>query len=165
MAKNDNVKSLQALLNSAGASPVLVIDGLFGSKTLAALQSIYGKTQIDSADDLNNLKKIVSNQSMKSSNLDWAWKLIDAYNSDDYSNLLVSKTADLNKITQNFQGAWKDAGRRITLAPHNYNLDDYALRAAMSDGTLRIEITSGDLAGMYSTDPNIQLSDYFDIVS
>jgi hypothetical protein len=163
MPKNDNVKSLQALLNSAGASPVLVIDGLFGSKTLAALQSIYGKNQIDSSDDLDNLKGIVANKSAKSSNLDWAWKLIDAYNSGDYSNLVVSKNTELSEIAQNFQGIWKPTGHKLTVAAHSYNLDDYALRSAMTDGTLRIEITNGDLAGMYSTDPNIQLSDYLDI--
>jgi hypothetical protein len=163
MPKNDNVKSLQALLNSAGASPVLVIDGLFGNKTLAALQSIYGKNQIDSSDDLDNLKGIVTNKSAKSSNLDWAWKLIDAYNSDDYSNLVVKNNTELVKIAKNFQGIWKSTGHRLTLPAHSYNLDDYTLRSAMSDGTLRIEITNGDLAGMYSTDANIQLSDYLDI--
>ncbi len=162
-SRGDAVKTLQTLLNSAGAG--LSVDGIFGTKTQAALVKIYGKTQIDSQTDLNSLKNTLSEQSVVASNLDWAWQLVDAYNSNPLKigNLVVNRATTLYGIKKNFQGIWKQTGQNLNMAAHNYRLSDYALVSAMSNGTLRIEVTNGDLAGMYATDPNIRLSDYFDI--
>jgi len=165
------VKTLQSLLNSAGAN--LSPDSIFGVKTEAALKQIYGKTQIDSSADFQNLSNQLKNTSLKSSNLDWAWKLIDAYGQGrtfttgipqaQFSQLVVNSPLTLIGIKKNFQGIWKTNGNNVDMAAHNYSLNDYALRSAMNDGTLRIEITGGDLAGMYSTEPNIDLSKTLDI--
>jgi hypothetical protein len=138
-------------------------DNDFGTKTEGALLTVYGKKQIDSAADLNVLRKNLSTTSEKSSNLDWAWKLIEAQNSNRFSNLNVSSPINLISINKNFQGIWKPTGKQITLPPRKYSLNDYVLKSALTDGTLRIEVNKGDLAGMYTTPVGANLSSILDI--
>jgi len=49
------------------------------------------------------------------------------------------------------------------MPPLRYSLNDYQVASAMSDGSLRLVINRGDLAGTYFTDPAIRLSEYLDI--
>jgi hypothetical protein len=80
-----------------------------------------------------------------------------------YSNLVVKKPIRLVEIKKNFQGVWKPTARVVDLPIKRYNLIDYALRSALSDGSLRIEIISGGLAGIYTTDASLNLANYLDI--
>lgn len=54
-SKNDLVKALQSALNRLGASPTLAVDGIFGSKTQAALVAQTGKSSVDSQSELDSL--------------------------------------------------------------------------------------------------------------
>jgi hypothetical protein len=163
-SKNGTVGTLQNLLNTSDLVTIkLNPDNDFGTKTEGALLTVYGKKQIDSAADLNVLRKNLSTTSEKSSNLDWAWKLIEAQNSNRFSNLNVSSPINLISINKNFQGIWKPTGKQITLPPRKYSLNDYVLKSALTDGTLRIEVNKGDLAGMYTTPVGANLSSILDI--
>jgi hypothetical protein len=77
--------------------------------------------------------------------------------------LVVKKPIRLVEIKKNFQGVWKPTARVVDLPIKRYNLKDYALRSALSDGSVRIEITSGALAGMYTSDASLNLDNYLDI--
>jgi hypothetical protein len=163
-SKNKSVGTLQSLLNTSDlVTKKLDPDNNFGSLTEGALLTVYGKKQINDAADLNALRKKLSSLSEKSSNLDWAWKLIEAQNSSRYSNLTVSSPINLIAINKNFQGVWKPTGKQITLPRSKYTLNDYVLQSALTDGTLRIEVNKGDLAGMYTTPVGANLSSIFDI--
>ena len=71
----------------------------------------------------------------------------------------------MRKVAKNFQGFWvNDGNNEIQLPAHNYSLNDYAIRAVTKNGNLRIEITNGNLAGMYLTQDGINLKQTFDII-
>lgn len=164
-SKNNTVGTLQGLLNTSNlVNTKLVVDNDFGSKTQAALVAVYGKNQIDDQTDLDNLRNKLSRESSKSANLDWAWQLIDAYNTGNYSNLKVKQNITLYGVDKNFQNQWEMNNKNINMPPHNYSLNDYALRSALTDGSLRIEIVNGDLAGMYVTNANLNNQDTFSII-
>ena len=165
-SRNETVRQLQVILNTALANKkqtLLVTDGIFGSKTEAALKSITGKSSVANQVELEAIKNQISSTSSVSANLDWAWQLIDAYNSGRHTNLVVRKPIKLIKIQKNFQGLWKPVGINFTMNPMRYNLVDYALRSAMNDGTLRIEITRGQYAGMWATEPSETLFNALDL--
>lgn len=168
---NSSVGTLQALLNSTGE--VLVVDNKFGSKTEAALQKVYGKKQIDSPADLIALSDKLKLTSAKSTAINWAWKLVDMYNEKyeytkgyfqrAYDYLLVKSPINLIGVTP-FGGGWKNTSKQVTLNPTKLSLNDYAIRSALNDGTLRIEILNGAMKGMYSTPLGFDLSKTLEIV-
>ena len=165
-SRNETVRELQSLLNTELGSQgktLLVLDGIFGAKTEAALQSIAGVTVVKNAAELQSIKQSLMDVNEKTANLDWAWKLVDAYNTQGYDFLVVRQPLTLYGIAKNFQGVWKRNGKNVNLPTKRYNLNDYAIRSAMNDGSLRIEITRGEFAGMYATDPQIVLSQTLDI--
>lgn len=165
-SKGDAVKSLQAILNAAGASPALSPDGIFGPKTLAALQAIVGKSSIQTPDEIGAISKKASLTNLKASNLDWAWQLLDSFNNNpDVSSLVIRIPMKLQGINKNFKGEWKPNGKILDIPTggERLNLSDYQIKAAMNDGSLRIECTTGDNAGFWSTDANLDLKKYLDI--
>jgi hypothetical protein len=165
-SKNNTVKSLQNLLNIELAKQgkvLLIPDGIFGSKTEAALVALTGKSSVQNQAEFNQIKTSLSQSNLKAANLDWAWKLIEAFDSGRYQNLVVKSPLTLIEVKKNFQGVWKPTGKSFDLSPIRFNLNDYALRSALTDGTMRIEILRGDFAGMYKTDPNENLSTTLDI--
>ena len=164
-SKNDTVGTLQGLLNTSNlVNPKLVIDNNFGSKTQAALVAVYGKNQIDDQNDLDNLRNKLSKESSKSANLDWAWKLIDAYNTGNYANLKVKQKVTLYGVNKNFQNQWERNNNNIDMPPLNYSLSDYALRSALNDGSIRIEVLNGAFTGMYVSSPSINNQQTFSII-
>jgi hypothetical protein len=142
---------------------LLIPDGIFGSKTEAALVALTGKSSVQNQAEFNQIKTSLSQSNLKAANLDWAWKLIEAFDSGRYQNLVVKSPLTLIEVKKNFQGVWKPTGKSFDLSPIRFNLNDYALRSALTDGTMRIEILRGDFAGMYKTDPNENLSTTLDI--
>lgn len=153
-SRNETVRALQILLNTAlkaQGKTLLTPDTIFGTKTENALFALTGKKSISSQSEFDAVKRQLAATSELSSNLDWAWKLIDAYNSGLYRNLVVKSPIVLQKVQKNFQGLWVNSGGTITMPLKNYSLADYALRSATNQGDLRIEITNGALAGMYIT--------------
>ncbi len=168
-SNNDTVKTLQSILNSAGQS--LVVDGIFGSKTQAALQSVYGKTQIDNAADLDVLRNQIKSSSQGASNLDWGFTLVDDYNkgrdgtidiynqysTPTFTSLIVKEPVTLLGVSKDSSGSWDYTNGNVNLAAGTYSLDDYAIRAVLNGGALRIEILNGS-TGMYCTPNNIDLS-------
>jgi hypothetical protein len=155
-SKNSTVGSLQSLLNTAlscSGKTLLVVDNDFGSKTESALSSLTGKTSISNSTDFEAVKKQLSSVCNKSSNLDWAWKLIDAQNTGKYSFLVATEPIQLYKVVKDFRGLWIPATPRMDFKfiPLNYSLKDYVLRSATTEGGLRIEVNKGTLAGMYIT--------------
>lgn len=165
-SKNSTVNTLQALLNielSRLNKTLLSVDGIFGTLTESALKSITGKITVQTPQDLLTISKDLQKTNEKAINLDWAWKLVDAFNSKMYSNLVVKQPIRLTMVKKNFQGVWKPTVNVVELPIKRYSFNDYALRSAFSDGSLRIEITNGALAGMYSTDASLNLPNYLDI--
>jgi hypothetical protein len=167
-SRNETVQALQTLLNTAlkgQGKTLLTPDGIFGTKTETALFELTNNKSINSASEFESIKKQLTQTSELSSNLDWAWKLVDAYNSGLYNSLVVKSTIRLYKVQKNFLGVWITSSRPeiVTMPPRNYSLKDYALRAATNNGDLRIEITKGELAGMYLTEKGTNLKN-IDIV-
>lgn len=172
-SRGEAVKSLQTALNAMGEK--LTVDGIFGPKTEEALckrtQTSSGcKKTINAQNEINALLDSVKRTNLKAENLSWAWKLVDAYklwksNADtsSVSNLVVLKEIKLYGIEKNFAGSWKSTGKNLNMPPLRYSLNDYQVASAMSDGSLRLVINRGDLAGTYFTDPAIRLSEYLDI--
>lgn len=166
-SRNDTVRALQTLLNTAlqaQGKTLLVTDGIFGTKTENALFELTGNKSVKSSSEFEAVKKQLATTNQLSANMDWAWKLVDAYNSGKFTNLVVRYgTVTLNKVQKNFQGEWINTGKSITLPATNFNLKDYAIRSATNKGGLRIEITNGNLAGMYITADDTIITQ-FDIV-
>jgi hypothetical protein len=154
--KNSTVGSLQSLLNTAlscSGKTLLVVDDSFGSKTENALKSLTGKTSISDSTEFEAVKKQLASVCNKSSNLDWAWKLIEAQNTGKYSFLVATEPIKTYKVVKDFRGLWIPATPRndLKFSPINYSLKDYVLRSATTEGGLRIEVNKGALAGMYIT--------------
>ena len=165
-SKNSTVNTLQSLLNTELGKlnkTLLVVDGIFGNLTESALKLVTGKITVDTPQDLVAISQNLQKTNDKAVNLDWAWKLVDAFNSKMYSNLVVKQPIRLTQVKKNFQGVWKPTTSVVDLPIKRYSLNDYAIRSAFSDGSLRIEITNGALAGMYSTNSSLSLPNYLDI--
>lgn len=156
-SKNSTVGSLQTLLNTAlncKGKTLLVVDNDFGGKTEAALLELTGKKSVDSESDFNSVKTKLASVCALSSNLDWAWKLVDAAKTGQFNNLVVNKTVVFYKVVKDFRGLWIPASpaRELTLAPRNYSLKDYFIWSATTDGGLRMEVwREGDAKGMWIT--------------
>jgi hypothetical protein len=168
---NDKVKTLQVILNSAGANPQLVVDGNFGSKTLAALQKISNLSSINSQSDLDNLKSqtIASNPNSSQSltNIDVANGLVSDYSIGDINNSTVDIYNDI-LLTQlrptPLLGQYNTTTTTLLIARGSYPMTQYAYRAAFADGSIRIEVLdkfTGNSIGMYSTDPKLVNQDNF----
>ena len=170
---NSTVKSLQTLLNTALScqnQTLLVVDGNFGSKTQVVLQSLYGKSTIDSLSDFNNLKSQLSNACTKSANLNWGWQLLDKQKgylsgTSTLSVFVVEKPIRIYQVTTPLFGLSSNQWSAVTpsnvldLPALNYSLDDYQIQEVTNDGGLRIQITNGDLAGMYITESGTDLTE------
>jgi hypothetical protein len=128
-----------------------------------ALKDVTSKITVQTPQELVAINQDLQKTNQIAQNLSWAWNLVDAFNSNMYSNLVVKKPIRLVEIKKNFQGVWKPTARVVDLPIKRYNLIDYALRSALSDGSLRIEIISGGLAGIYTTDASLNLANYLDI--
>jgi hypothetical protein len=169
-SKNSSVGALQSLLNTAlqcQNKTLLVVDNNFGSKTEAALMALTNKSSVNSYAEFESIKKSLASTCNLSANLDWAWKLIAASDSGKYSYLAVKTPVTLYKVNKDFTGKWvpQSPSKFLTLAVRsNYNLNDYKLRSATTDGKLRIEVVRGDAAGMYITDGTINLVNAFNIL-
>ena len=165
-SKNSTVETLQQILNvglQAQGSTLLVVDGDFGSKTLAALQSLAGKTSIANQAELDALRARMTGLGSLSTDLDWGWKLLDAYNSGTFTQLVVKQPVTLKGYYKNFEGKYVPNGKNIELPARSYSLSDYAIKAVAKDGTMRIEVLRGALAGIYYTEDGIDLKSTFDI--
>lgn len=166
--KNAIVMSLQSLLNTAlfckdQKAVLLVPDGSFGSKTEAALKSLYGKSTIDNEMDFSALKNKLSSACSKTNNLNWGWQLIDKQSGDN-TIMVVSSPITMYQVSKPFtllsnQG-WKAVTplNVVSLPEHSYNLNDYQIKSATNGGQLRIEITNGDYAGMYITSDDTDIT-------
>lgn len=164
---NSTVETLQTLLNTAlqaQGKTLLVVDGNFGGKTLAALQDLSGKSSISNQAELDALRAQLNESNELSSELDWGWKLVDASKSGRYTKLVVKAPTTLRGFTKNFQGVYISNGKNLDLPARQYSLADYQVKAVAKDGTLRIEITNGALAGTYYTEDGLNLKSTFDIV-
>jgi hypothetical protein len=171
-SKNASVGSLQTLLNTAlqcQNKTLLVADNNFGSKTEAALMALTNKSSVKSYAEFEEIKKALASSCKLSANLDWGWKLIAASDSGKFTNLAVKTPVTLYKVNKDFTGKWvpQSPNKFITLAARSdYKLNDYKLRAATTDGKLRIEIVhpSPTLSGMYITDGTTDLVNAFNIL-
>jgi hypothetical protein len=168
-SKNSKVGILQILLNTGlkcQNKTLLVVDNNFGSKTQSALLELSGKKTLISQSEFEAIKNMLVKTCILSANLDWAWKLIDAQNSGKYKYLIVNKPVTLHKVQKDFMNKWVQASPKKNLEfpiKSNYNLNDYVLRSALTDGSLRIEVLRGEFAGMWITNPNTNLSQTFNI--
>ena len=162
-SKNSTVETLQTTLNiglQAQGVTTLVVDGDFGSKTLAALQSLAGTTTIQNQAQLDALRAQMLELASLSTDLDWGWKLLDAYNSGTYTNFVVKAPITLIGYTKNFEGKYIKNGKALNMPARSYSLPDYAIKAVAKDGTMRIEVKN---AGIYYTPNGIDLKSTFDI--
>jgi len=164
-SKNSTVETLQETLNiglqAQGVTPLLVVDGDFGSKTLAALQSLAGTTTIKNQAELDALREKMIQLTELGEDLNWGWKLLDAYNTGTFTKLLVRKPIILRGHTKNFEGLYVRNGNDINMPARSYNLADYAIKAVAKDGTLRFEVKN---AGTFYTEKGLDLKSTFDII-
>ena len=161
--KNATVETLQTTLNiglQAQGSTLLVVDGDFGGKTLAALQGFTGKSSIANQAELDALHAQMLELGSLSTDLDWGWKLLDASNSGRYTNFVVKAPITLIGYTKNFEGKYIKNGKALNMPARSYSLPDYAIKAVAKDGTMRIEVKN---AGIYYTPDGIDLKSTFDI--
>jgi hypothetical protein len=166
-SKNSTVNTLQSILNvglQAQGATLLVVDGDFGNKTLAALQSLAGKTSIANQAELDALRTQMTGLGSLSTDLDWGWKLLDASKSGSFTKLVVKTPVTLVGYIKNFEGKYVQNGKKIDLPVHSYSLADYKVDGVAKDGSLRIQVTKGALAGMYYTQDGTDLKTTFDIV-
>jgi hypothetical protein len=167
--KNNTVSNLQTLLNTAlkcQNRALLVVDGNFGTKTEDALFSLSGKRSIVSATELQDLANGLGATCLKSSNVNRIWQLISAQDSGKYAYLMVTKPATFIKVVKDFTGNWVPTSPKTSMTlpiKSNYSLNDYKIRSATNDGRMRLEITTGALAGMYLTDPSVDILKTFNI--
>lgn len=162
--KNATVETLQTNLNvglQAQGGTLLVVDGDFGSKTLAALQGLTGKSSIKNQAELDALQAQMLELVSLSSDLNWGWKLLDAFNSGAYTQLFVKAPVTLVGYTKNFEGKYIKNGKALNLPARTYNLPDYAIKAVAKDGTMRFEVKN---AGIYYTPVGLDLQSTFDII-
>ena len=168
-SKNSVVATLQGLLNTSNlVDPKLSVDKDFGSKTEAALMKVYNKKQIDNQADLDALRSYLSQQSVLSNTLDWAWQLVDDANANPYGTLKVQGFVTLRGVKTNLQNQWVSNGTNEYLPAGNYSLQQVAIRSAINDGGLRIEIMAnlyGLVPGMYLADGNPNLQQILSITS
>jgi peptidoglycan hydrolase-like protein with peptidoglycan-binding domain len=167
-SKGDLVKNLQVLLNAAGASPALVVDGVFGKKTEAALLQIGNRTKVTDESDFNSLKNDIKSQNaaanLQQNNLDYGWDLLDDYNNTNNtasSQVNFYDNVVLTQITQNLDGTWKLTSNTITVPYGNYPMSQYIYESMLADGSLRIQVIdpiTGANQGMYSTNANLSLA-------
>ena len=165
--KNATVETLQQILNialQAQGETLLVVDGDFGGKTLTALQNLASKSSIANQAELDALRVQMVDSSALSSELDWGWKLLDASKSGSYTKMVVKAPVTLKGYTKNFEGKYISNGKNIDLPAHTYTLADYKVVGVAKDGSLRIEVTKGALAGIYYTEDGVNLKSTFDIV-
>ena len=167
-SKNDTVKSLQALLKSTGAT--IDVDGKFGNQTEGVLKTVYGKSQVDSLSDFRALENMLKSKSLLSSNLSWAWKLIEAFKTRNTAslkfstNLLAKKDLVLYGADKNFQGLWLKNGKKLNMPKGKYVIADYEPQSALTDGSLRIYVNKGNFKGYWLTDKNIDLASNLDLI-
>lgn len=167
--KNKTVGTLQALLNTAlkcKNKTLLVADNDFGSKTENALKELTGKTTVNSASELDQIKNQLSTVCNLSANLNKAWALIDAQKTGKFSFLMVKKQVTLYKVVKDFTGKWVTAApsMKLTMPVKNYSLNDYVLRSATTTGGLRIEIMRGEFSGMWMTESGTDIVNTFNII-
>jgi hypothetical protein len=166
-SKNATVGTLQGLLNTSDrVSPKLVVDNDFGSKTEAALNTVYNKSQIDNQADLDALRSYLSQQSVLSNNLDWAWQIVDSANANPFGKLKVQGFLTIRGVSKNLQGQWVSNGTNEYLSAGTYSLQQVAVRSAINNGGLRIEIMAnlyGLVPGMYLVDGDASLQQIISI--
>lgn len=155
-SKNSTVGSLQSLLNTAltcKGKTLLVVDSNFGTKTETALFELTGKKSVANEADFNSVKSQLASLCTLTKNLDWAWKLVDAAKTGNFTNLVVTKEIKLYKVKQDFLGKWvyDTPSYILTMTPRNYSMQDYFVRSATADGGLRIEVWRGENKGMWIT--------------
>jgi hypothetical protein len=155
-SKNSTVGSLQSILNTAltcKGKALLVVDNSFGAKTETALFELTGKKSIASESDFNDVKSKLASLCTLTRNLDWAWNLVDAAKTGNFTNLVVDKEIKLYKVKKDFLGKWvyDSPAMILTLTPRKYSMQDYFVRSATADGGLRIEVWRGANKGMWIT--------------
>jgi hypothetical protein len=168
-SKNSNVSSLQSLLNTALTcqnQTLLVVDGNFGAKTEAALNTYFGKKSVENDGEFSLLQSKLSALCSLSKNLNRAWDLVDKQNSGGNSSMVVNSPISMYQVVKsdpfslNFDSTWKPVTPQnvINLGVHSYSLNDFKIVAATNAGNLRIQILNGDLAGMYITTDSTDLT-------
>ncbi len=150
-SKGALVKELQNILNDAGASPALVVDGIFGPKTQSALVKFYGKTQIATATDYGAFKAQVQTQGNANTNFARGQMILTSYGSSESSQVYTVLEAPCRVIVVNSDGTYTDTGVVITfdklsLFPH----DRFVPQAVSTMGDLRAEYTTPVLPVTYT---------------
>jgi len=151
-SNNDYVKKLQMALG-------VVVDGIFGSKTLAALQAQTGKSSISNYDDLTatiaainqNNQQITNSPSFAAA----ANNILNAYNTNGFSNLYA-----LNDTTWKQYGydsasdSYISTGFIINWAKgQTMNTNDYIPSFVTQDGYLMIYCNKGVNVGYFKANP------------
>ncbi len=156
-SKNDYVKELQDALG-------IGIDGIFGKKTLAALQEQTGKTQIANYDELQQtIANIIANDNAsdtvgtKSAR---AASILNQFTSNQSNNLGLTdlytfRATPLKEyIYDSPSGKYISNGMFVNLAADSvYNLNDYQPSFVTDDGLLMINVPNGELQGYYKVNP------------
>lgn len=143
-SKGEKVKELQSAI---GASPV---DGIFGSGTETKLFSFAGVKVVQDQDQLDTIKK----KAIGVSNQVRADSLVRKFKAGGVA-LMCVKDCDMQKFVQDSFGAITYLKTYLPLkAGKVYNNQDYQLIGSSKMGNLQVQITRGELAGLWAVDPN-----------
>jgi hypothetical protein len=153
-SKNDYVKQLQLYLG-------VTVDGIFGSKTEAALIAATGSNQVASFADLQ--KFFAAQDQLSASATDAASLSVQSNNLLSYYDTVqdVSKINVVNdtvwrQVAQSADGSsYTDAGYYLNwLAGKTLDINSYQPDTVDSDGYLILYCPSGDNAGYWKANPN-----------
>ena len=152
-SKNDYVKQLQDELG-------VIVDGIFGSKTLAALKEQTGKSQIQSYDELQSVIDQILQQDAASLETDSRAKrsndiLDEAFNTSPSDILVLKDTVWKLYNYDTVSNQYVKSNMILNFKKNQkLNLNDYQPFSVMNDGYLVVNCTRGVNSGYWRVDPS-----------
>lgn len=142
-SKNSKVAELQKLIGVAA-------DGVFGSQTEAALVAKAGITSVSNQAELDKLKKTATN----AINSSRGSELLTQFLTGKYSIMALVPSVYI-QVVEDYAGALNPTGKGISFKAGKYvSKDDYKLVKVTKSGNVLMQVTKGDLQGLYSVDPS-----------
>lgn len=143
-SKNSYVSRLQTALGVSA-------DGVFGPITEGALSSKAGITQVK---DEATLNQIISTITAGAANTSRAMTLQSQFAAGNKA-IYCTATSNWEQVIEDSYGALQPTGRMITLyKSKTYNNTDYIIKGYTKLGNLKIQVTRGAAAGLYTGNPS-----------
>lgn len=140
------VKHLQDLLG-------VTTDGIFGSQTLQALQDQANVSEVDSAQQMQEIDDKISAQDSLAEAVDRGQQLYNDWHSGSDQLMAINSTTG-QKYTEDKYGAITYLNGNFTLsAGYKFNRDQFQPVDYTKKGKLLVSINTGDTIGTFAFDP------------